>query len=234
MKRSRCMLNDLDQDIRDHIQRETQDNIDRGMTPEEAHYAAFRKFGNPALVKEDARGVWVRRWLEHHGHDVRYGLRRHAAQSGIHGRSGALTCARHRCRHRHLQPDRRRLLKMLPVQNPQQLLLLKWASYGWPDPIVNGFAGDWHQDKSGRTTSTSLSGIRANPHDFTNRVLHGRTRSARWWLWHGPLRTALLVKPQGIAAKLSPAVPAISHFPGVRALGSQRREGSRLLRGQVG
>ena len=58
------------------------------------------------------------------------------------------------------------LLKMLPVQNPEQLLLLKWASHGWPDPIVNGFGGNWHQDKSGRTTSTSLflSGIRANPH----------------------------------------------------------------------
>jgi hypothetical protein len=27
------MLADLDQDIRDHLKRETQDNIDRGMSP---------------------------------------------------------------------------------------------------------------------------------------------------------------------------------------------------------
>jgi hypothetical protein len=36
MSRRKRMLDDLDQDIRDHIARETQDNIDRGMTPEEA------------------------------------------------------------------------------------------------------------------------------------------------------------------------------------------------------
>jgi hypothetical protein len=32
--------------------RETQDNIDSGMSPEEARYAALRKFGNVARVKE--------------------------------------------------------------------------------------------------------------------------------------------------------------------------------------
>jgi hypothetical protein len=45
MRRKR-LLDDLDQDIRDHIARETEDNIARGMSPSEAHYAALRKFGN--------------------------------------------------------------------------------------------------------------------------------------------------------------------------------------------
>lgn len=44
------MLEDLDEEIPDHVERETQDNIDRGMDPEEAHYAALRKFGNVARV----------------------------------------------------------------------------------------------------------------------------------------------------------------------------------------
>src|ERR1017187_2602556 len=39
------MMDDLEQEIRDHIERETQDNIARGMSPDEAHYAALRKFG---------------------------------------------------------------------------------------------------------------------------------------------------------------------------------------------
>ena len=50
--RRRRMLDDLDQDIRDFIERETQDNIDRGMPPEEARYAALRKFGNVTRVRE--------------------------------------------------------------------------------------------------------------------------------------------------------------------------------------
>ena len=75
MKRSKCMLNDLDQDIRDHIERETQDNIERGMPPEEARYAALRKFGNVTQVKEETREVWSVVWLEHLLQDARYGVR---------------------------------------------------------------------------------------------------------------------------------------------------------------
>ena len=44
MRKRKRMLHELDQDIRDHLEIETQDNIERGMSPEEARYAALRKF----------------------------------------------------------------------------------------------------------------------------------------------------------------------------------------------
>jgi len=44
-------LLDLDGEIRHHIELEIRENIERGMTPEEARRAALRKFGNPTLVK---------------------------------------------------------------------------------------------------------------------------------------------------------------------------------------
>src|ERR1035441_7149673 len=69
------MLDSLDDDIRDHIERETRDNIERGMPPEEARSAALRKFGNITRVKEDTREVWSRVWLEQLLQDIRYGLR---------------------------------------------------------------------------------------------------------------------------------------------------------------
>jgi hypothetical protein len=53
MKRARRALDGLDDDIRDHIDRETQDNIDRGMAPAEARRQAMLAFGNVALTKED-------------------------------------------------------------------------------------------------------------------------------------------------------------------------------------
>ena len=65
----------LDDEIRDHIERETRDNIGRGMTPDEARYAALRKFGNVARVKEDVRAVWRRAWVEQIWQDGRYALR---------------------------------------------------------------------------------------------------------------------------------------------------------------
>jgi putative ABC transport system permease protein len=75
MKRPKRLLQDLDRDIREHIETETRDNIDRGMSPQEARYAALRKFGNVARVKEDAREVWSLVWLEQLLQDVRYGMR---------------------------------------------------------------------------------------------------------------------------------------------------------------
>jgi putative ABC transport system permease protein len=69
------MLENLDQDIRDHIEMETQDNIERGMSPEEAHYAALRKFGNVTRVQEETRAVWSFIWIEELVADIRFGLR---------------------------------------------------------------------------------------------------------------------------------------------------------------
>ena len=69
------MMEDLDRDIRDHIDLETDDNIARGMTPEEARYAAIRKFGNVTRMKEEAREVWSLVWLEQFLQDLRLGLR---------------------------------------------------------------------------------------------------------------------------------------------------------------
>jgi predicted permease len=75
MRRRKRMLEDLDQDIREHLARETQDNIERGMSAQEAHYTAMRKFGNVTRVKEETREVWSFVWFEQLVEDIRFGLR---------------------------------------------------------------------------------------------------------------------------------------------------------------
>jgi predicted permease len=75
MSRRKDLLRQLERDIRDHIERETLDNEARGMPPEEARYAALRKFGNIQQIKEQTRAVWTVVTLEHFCQDVRYGLR---------------------------------------------------------------------------------------------------------------------------------------------------------------
>lgn len=74
-RRAKHLLNDLDQEIREHIELATQENMARGMTPEEARHAAMLKFGNVTRVKEDAREVWTAVWLEQFVQDVRFALR---------------------------------------------------------------------------------------------------------------------------------------------------------------
>ena len=74
MRHKRALAN-LDQDIRDHIDRETRENIERGMSPEDARYAAVRKFGNVAVAMEDTRHVWIPLWFERLRQDAHYGIR---------------------------------------------------------------------------------------------------------------------------------------------------------------
>jgi putative ABC transport system permease protein len=75
MSRRKRMLEQLDEDIREHLERGTQDLIDRGMSPKDARYAALRKFGNVARIKEQTNEVWSIAWLEQFLQDLRYGAR---------------------------------------------------------------------------------------------------------------------------------------------------------------
>src|SRR4026207_1045750 len=75
MIRRKRALDDLEQDIHNHIDRETQDNTERGMTPPAAHRQARLTFGNVALVKEDTRRVWISAWLDEALQDLRYAAR---------------------------------------------------------------------------------------------------------------------------------------------------------------
>lgn len=75
MKRRRRPLNTLDEEIRDHIERETRDNIERGLPPEEARRRALLAFGNVELTKEDTRAIWGWPRLEELAQDARYALR---------------------------------------------------------------------------------------------------------------------------------------------------------------
>ena len=75
MTRARRALDSLDDDIRDHIERETRDNLDRGMAPEEARRQALLKFGNVALVREDTRAIWRWQRVEQLAQDSSYAVR---------------------------------------------------------------------------------------------------------------------------------------------------------------
>src|SRR4051812_29725838 len=75
MRLGKRAQSELDQDILDHIERETEDNIALGMSPEEARRRARVTFGNVARAIEDTRAVWVSVRLEQLRQDLWYAVR---------------------------------------------------------------------------------------------------------------------------------------------------------------
>ena len=66
---------ELDEEVETNLQMHIDENLRAGMSPEEARYAALRKFGNVTLVKEEAQELWSFLWLEQLWQDMRFGLR---------------------------------------------------------------------------------------------------------------------------------------------------------------
>jgi hypothetical protein len=58
-----------------YLEAETEENIARRMTPEEAHYAAHRKLGNTALIREEIYYMNSIGWLETLWQDLQFALR---------------------------------------------------------------------------------------------------------------------------------------------------------------
>jgi predicted permease len=73
--RAETIHREIEEETRFHIEMRTDENIRRGMSPEEARRDAERRFGNLTVMKE--RGYEVRggRWLETLWQDLRYGVR---------------------------------------------------------------------------------------------------------------------------------------------------------------
>jgi predicted permease len=66
---------EIDEEMRLHRELREQEQIERGLSPQEAHYAAQRRFGNELVLREESRDMWGWHWLETLLQDVRYGLR---------------------------------------------------------------------------------------------------------------------------------------------------------------
>ena len=66
---------EMDQEMRAHIEMRTQQNIDLGMSPEQARYAALRQFGWTESIKEVCREQRTGAWFQTVLQDIRYGAR---------------------------------------------------------------------------------------------------------------------------------------------------------------
>jgi predicted permease len=128
--------NDLDEEIRLHVEMRVQANVNAGMNTVNARREAYLQFGNPTLLKEKSFMTWGWSWLESFVQDVSYGLRsmlRSPALTLVALLSLALGIGANTAIFSFLDAV---MLRSLPVQQPEQLVLLGTGAWsgstdGW-------------------------------------------------------------------------------------------------------
>jgi len=73
--RRESVLQDIEEELRVHVEMETETNIKRGMAPDEARAAALKSFGNLGRNTELGYDIRGGGWLETFWQDLRFGAR---------------------------------------------------------------------------------------------------------------------------------------------------------------
>src|SRR5215212_4548544 len=76
----RRLEDDMQAEMREHLERATERFLARGLSPADARLAARREFGNDAVLQEEARDVRGGRWVADLGEDLRFAFRHFARQ----------------------------------------------------------------------------------------------------------------------------------------------------------
>src|SRR5580692_1773294 len=123
---------DLERELRSDLELEEEEQRDKGLPREEARYAARRAFGNTTLISEQTHEAWGWAPFERVMQDLRYATRQLVRSPGFTATAvlilalgiGAVTAV--------FSLIDAALLKMLPVESPEQLVQFKTISPAFP------------------------------------------------------------------------------------------------------
>ena len=147
----------LNAELRFHLEEEAEERRADGMSAREAHWASLRELGNLGVVREETRAMWSWTLLEQLGQDLRYGARtilRNPAFSLLAVLSLALGIGANTAIYSFMYAV---LMRSLPVADPGSLVVLKWHVTGKKnvdDSVLHNISGQVHDDwRTGLTSA---------------------------------------------------------------------------------
>jgi len=143
----------LSDELAFHLAKQIDQNIAAGMSPDEARYAALRKFGGVEQVKEECRDAWGMRFIDTLLQDIRYGLRMLAKNPGFTAVAVVTLALGIGANTAIFTLINAVLLQSLPLKNPGQLVLFydgaatgTNTSNGIPNDIYSYPAWEYFRD----------------------------------------------------------------------------------------
>jgi predicted permease len=128
-RRSR-VEHELTDELRFHLEKLIEEHAAKGMTPEEARYAALRELGGVEHIKEECRDMRRVNWIENFLQDVRYGLRMVGKSRGLTAILAITLALGIGVNTAIFSVLNGWLLRPLPVRAPEQIMVLAFQPKG--------------------------------------------------------------------------------------------------------
>src|SRR6478736_5787681 len=127
--RRRDLENDLDRELKYHVDRRVSDLMLSGLPEPEARRKAKLELGGVTQVREEVRDIWLTRWLRDFVYDLRFSARSFRRSPSFTATAvlslalgiGATTAL-------YSLVDQL-VLRALPVDHPERLVLIDWIGY---------------------------------------------------------------------------------------------------------